>query len=45
MLRIRVAAAQVNLVVGDLDGNLARMRTAYDAAVRADADLVVMPEA
>ena len=44
MLRIRVAAAQVNLVVGDLDGNLDRMRTAYAAATAAGADLVVMPE-
>ena len=44
MLRIRVAAAQINLVVGDLDGNLTRMRAAYDAAAVADADLVVMPE-
>ena len=44
MLRIRLAAAQINLVVGDLDGNLARMRAAYDAATQADADLVVMPE-
>jgi NAD+ synthase (glutamine-hydrolysing) len=44
MPRIRVAAAQVNLVVGDLDGNLARMRDAYVAAGTAGADLVVMPE-
>ena len=44
MLRIRLAAAQINLVVGDLDGNLTRMRSAYDAAVAAGADLVVMPE-
>ena len=44
MPRIRVAAAQMNLVVGDLDGNLARMREAYAAAGTAGADLVVMPE-
>ncbi|MFM7617056.1 MAG: NAD+ synthase [Actinomycetes bacterium] len=44
MPRIRVAAAQVNLVVGDLDGNLTRMRAAYAEAVAAGADLVVMPE-
>ena len=44
MPRIRVAAAQINLVVGDLDGNLTRMRDAYTAADAAGADLVVMPE-
>ena len=44
MPRIRVAAAQLNLVVGDLDGNAARILEAYDAAEEAGCDLVVFPE-
>src|SRR5690606_21191135 len=42
--RIRVAAAQLNLVVGDLDGNVERIVAAYDRAVAADCDLVAFPE-
>ena len=44
MPRIRVAAAQLNLVVGDLDGNEARILEAYDRAAAVDADLVAFPE-
>ena len=44
MPRIRVAAAQLNLVVGDLDGNEARILDAYDRAAAVDADLVAFPE-
>jgi NAD+ synthase (glutamine-hydrolysing) len=44
MPRIRVAAAQLNVVVGDLDGNAARILEAYDAAEAAECDLVVFPE-
>jgi len=44
MTQIRVALAQVNCVVGDLDGNVERMLTAYDAAEDANADLVAFPE-
>jgi len=44
MPRLRVAAAQINVVVGDLDGNAARILEAYDAADAADCDLVVFPE-
>ena len=44
MPRIRVAAAQLNLVVGDLDGNEARLLEAYDRAAAVDADLVAFPE-
>ena len=44
MPRIRVAAAQLNLVVGDLDGNEARILEAYDRATAVDADLVAFPE-
>lgn len=42
--KLRVAAAQLNAVVGDLDGNVERVRAAYETACRADADLVVFPE-
>jgi len=44
MARVRVAAAQIDLVVGDLDGNVARILSAYDEAVEARCDLVVFPE-
>src|SRR4029079_5865361 len=44
MPRIRVAAAQLNLVVGDLDGNATRILDAYDRAAAVDADLVAFPE-
>jgi NAD+ synthase (glutamine-hydrolysing) len=44
MPRVRVAAAQVNTVVGDLEGNAARIIEAYEAAASAGADLVVFPE-
>jgi NAD+ synthase (glutamine-hydrolysing) len=44
MPRIRVAAAQLNLVVGDLAGNEARILDAYERASAVDADLVAFPE-
>ena len=44
MARLRIAAAQLDLVVGDLDGNAARILDAYAGAVDADCDLVVFPE-
>ena len=44
MPRIRVAAAQLNVVVGDLEGNAQRILEAYDAAESAGCDLVVFPE-
>jgi NAD+ synthase (glutamine-hydrolysing) len=44
MPRIRVAAAQLNLVVGDLDGNAARILAAYEQAEQAGCDLVAFPE-
>lgn len=44
MPRIRVAAAQIDTVVGDLEGNAKRILAAYEAAVTRDADLVVFPE-
>ena len=44
MPRFRVAAAQLNVVVGDLEGNAARILEAYDEAEAAGCDLVVFPE-
>ena len=39
-----VAAAQLNLVVGDLEGNVARILDAYERADAAGCDLVAFPE-
>jgi len=44
MARIRVAACQINTVVGDLDGNVDRVLDALDSAGRSGADLAVFPE-
>jgi NAD+ synthase (glutamine-hydrolysing) len=44
MARLRVGSAQINAVVGDLDGNAERAIAAYDAAVAEGCDLVVFPE-
>jgi NAD+ synthase (glutamine-hydrolysing) len=44
MPTLRVAAAQINTIVGDLDGNAQRVSAAYEAAVAAGCDLVVFPE-
>ena len=44
MPRLRVAAAQIDTVVGDLEGNARRVLDAYDAAEAAGCDLVVFPE-
>ena len=41
---MRVALAQLNVVVGDLDGNVGRIASAIEEAKRAAADLVVLPE-
>jgi NAD+ synthase (glutamine-hydrolysing) len=42
--RVRVAAAQLDVVVGDLDGNVDRMLGAYERADAAGCDLVAFPE-
>jgi NAD+ synthase (glutamine-hydrolysing) len=42
--RIRLGLAQLNTVVGDLDGNAERVLAAYDEAEAAGCDLVVFPE-
>ena len=44
MPQIRVAACQVNTVVGDLAGNVGRTLDALSRAERAGADLAVLPE-
>lgn len=41
---MRVAAAQLNPIVGDLEGNAAKVVTAAREAARAAAELVAMPE-
>ena len=42
--RFRLTLAQLNPVVGDLEGNAARARTAWDQAKTAQADMVALPE-
>jgi NAD+ synthase (glutamine-hydrolysing) len=42
--RVRLAAAQLDVVVGDLDGNVDRMLEAYERADAAGCDLVAFPE-
>jgi NAD+ synthase (glutamine-hydrolysing) len=42
--RVRVALAQINTVVGDLEGNRARILAALDDARAAGADVLVTPE-
>ena len=44
MIRLRVALAQINPTVGDLDGNVARIGAAYDAAEAAGCDIIAFPE-
>ena len=41
---LRVALAQLNPTVGDLDGNLAKILHAYDLAEAAGCDIVAFPE-
>jgi NAD+ synthase (glutamine-hydrolysing) len=44
MARLRVAAAQINVTVGDLAGNVERILAGIEAAESAGADLVAFPE-
>ena len=44
MTRLRVAACQLDLVVGDLDGNVAAMLKALDRAESEGCDVAVFPE-
>jgi NAD+ synthase (glutamine-hydrolysing) len=41
---VRVALGQINTIVGDLDGNVARMAELADQATQAGADLICFPE-
>jgi NAD+ synthase (glutamine-hydrolysing) len=41
---LRIALAQLNPTVGDLDGNLAKLIEAYDRAEAAGCDIVAFPE-
>ena len=43
-VNLTIALAQLNPTVGDIDGNLARIRRARDRAAADGADLVVLPE-
>jgi len=43
-VKLTIALAQLNPTVGDIGGNLARIRRARDAAAAGGADLVVLPE-
>ena len=43
-MSLTIAIAQVNPIVGDVNGNLALVRRARDEAARLGADLVVFPE-
>jgi NAD+ synthase len=43
-VQLTIALAQLNPTVGDIDGNLARIRRARDEAAAARADLVVLSE-
>jgi NAD+ synthase (glutamine-hydrolysing) len=42
--KIRIALAQINTTVGDIDGNAARIAKAIESAQAAGAQLVVLPE-
>jgi NAD+ synthase (glutamine-hydrolysing) len=44
MTELRIAGAQLNLTVGDLDGNTARIGEAMAWAEEAQADLLLLPE-
>ena len=44
MTRLRIALAQIDPKVGDLDGNVAKISAAYDAAEAAGCDIVAFPE-
>ncbi len=41
---LRIAGAQINLVVGDIDGNLVRVLEAMERAEEAEADVLLLPE-
>jgi NAD+ synthase (glutamine-hydrolysing) len=44
MARIRIGLAQVNVTVGDIEGNLRRLRDSLERAREAGVDLIAFPE-
>ena len=42
--KLRIALAQLNAAVGDIDGNVARAKEVWGQARDAGADLIVFPE-
>lgn len=42
--RLKIASAQLNACVGDLSGNMAKARDAFDKAKAGGADILVLPE-
>ncbi|MEY2569646.1 MAG: hypothetical protein QOE35_4175 [Actinomycetota bacterium] len=44
MAKVRIAACQINTVVGDLDGNVTRVLDGLDRAEAAGADVALFPE-
>ena len=44
MTRLRIALAQIDPTVGDLDGNVAKICSAYDEAEAQGCDIVAFPE-
>ena len=42
--KLRIALAQINTTVGEIDGNAARIAEAIESAQAAGAQLVVLPE-
>ncbi len=44
MARLRIALAQINPTVGDLDADVAKICAAYDEAEAAECDIVAFPE-
>ena len=43
-MQLRIASAQINAHLGDLHGNMEKIRTAYDRAKSGGADILVLPE-
>ena len=41
---VRIALGQFNAIVGDLSGNVEKMKVFWDRAAQAGADLVLFPE-
>jgi NAD+ synthase (glutamine-hydrolysing) len=44
MRTLRIAGAQINLTVGDIDGNVDRILSAMEWAEESDADVLLLPE-